>query len=211
MNSSRRFISSSCSGGHSSNISSMVVAIATISPRMLRTNLVSPSFDRGKEITVSVMMTSAIRTYASAGPNLERHYCGKAPITFPMMFAVVYLSSKLGQRALLCHQVTPSRWIPWTALMGVQQQDASEQRLRQSRFNIAIGMFLSNAIVLLHSSRRRGVRGRVGCYPGQRAGEPDFDPPAAVTVAPALLAALVASCMRAAITNGLKERTAKML
>ena len=90
--------------------------------------------------------------------------------------------------------------------MGVQQQDASEQRRRQSRFNIAIGMFLSNAIVLLHSSRRRGVRGRVGCYPGQRAGESDFDPPAAVTVAPALLAALVASCMRAAIYEWV-ERT----
>src|SRR6266404_3827105 len=65
MNSSRRFISSTCSGEHSSNISSRVVAIATISPRMLRTNLVSVSFDRGKEMTVPDIMTFLCLTVSS--------------------------------------------------------------------------------------------------------------------------------------------------
>src|SRR3954467_2163423 len=40
---------------------------------------------------------SAIGTYASAGARLGPSFLWTAPITFPMMFAVVYLSAKLGQ------------------------------------------------------------------------------------------------------------------
>ncbi|MDB4954412.1 MAG: hypothetical protein JWO36_1981 [Myxococcales bacterium] len=40
---------------------------------------------------------SAIGTYASAGAALGPSFLWTAPVTFPMMFAVVYLSSKLGQ------------------------------------------------------------------------------------------------------------------
>ena len=40
---------------------------------------------------------SAIGTYASAGARLGPSFLWTAPVTFPMMFAVVYLSSKLGQ------------------------------------------------------------------------------------------------------------------
>ena len=42
---------------------------------------------------------SAIGTYASAGAALGPSFLWTAPVTFPMMFAVVYLSSKLGQVA----------------------------------------------------------------------------------------------------------------
>lgn len=40
---------------------------------------------------------SAIGTYASAGAKLGPAFLWTAPVTFPMMFMVVYLSSKLGQ------------------------------------------------------------------------------------------------------------------
>lgn len=42
---------------------------------------------------------SAIGTYASAGATLGPAFLWTAPLTFPMMFAVVYLCSKLGQVA----------------------------------------------------------------------------------------------------------------
>src|ERR1700687_872447 len=40
---------------------------------------------------------SAIGTYASAGAQLGHSFLWAAPLTLPMMFAVVYLSAKLGQ------------------------------------------------------------------------------------------------------------------
>jgi Mn2+/Fe2+ NRAMP family transporter len=42
---------------------------------------------------------SAIGTYATAGAKLGPSFLWTAPATFPMMFAVVYLSAKLGQVA----------------------------------------------------------------------------------------------------------------
>src|ERR1700751_3320115 len=42
---------------------------------------------------------SAIGTYASAGASFGPSMLWTAPVTFPMMFAVVYLCSKLGQVA----------------------------------------------------------------------------------------------------------------
>jgi Mn2+/Fe2+ NRAMP family transporter len=42
---------------------------------------------------------SAIGTYAAAGATLGPSFLWVAPVAFPMMFAVVYLSSKLGQVA----------------------------------------------------------------------------------------------------------------
>jgi NRAMP (natural resistance-associated macrophage protein)-like metal ion transporter len=42
---------------------------------------------------------SAIGTYATAGATLGPSFLWTAPATFPMMFAVVYLSAKLGQVA----------------------------------------------------------------------------------------------------------------
>src|SRR4051812_36480960 len=40
---------------------------------------------------------SAIGTYATAGAKIGPSFLWTAPVTFPMMVAVVYLSSKLGQ------------------------------------------------------------------------------------------------------------------
>ena len=40
---------------------------------------------------------SAIGTYATAGAKLGPSFLWVAPVTLPMMFAVVYLSSKIGQ------------------------------------------------------------------------------------------------------------------
>ena len=66
---------------------------------------------------------SAIGTYASAGAALGPAFLWTAPVTFPMMCAVVYLSAKLGQVAGkgLFHVIRDnySRWILYPALIGV--------------------------------------------------------------------------------------------
>jgi Mn2+/Fe2+ NRAMP family transporter len=58
---------------------------------------------------------SAIGTYASAGAALGPAFLWTAPVTFPMMCAVVYLSAKIGQVAGkgLFHVIKDhySRWI----------------------------------------------------------------------------------------------------
>ncbi|WP_309142352.1 Nramp family divalent metal transporter [Bradyrhizobium sp. sGM-13] len=66
---------------------------------------------------------SAIGTYASAGAQFGPALLWTAPVTFPMMFAVVYLSSKLGQvtgRGLF-HVIKEHYpgWILWPALIAV--------------------------------------------------------------------------------------------
>lgn len=66
---------------------------------------------------------SAIGTYASAGAKFGPSFLWVAPVMFPMMFAVVYLSSKLGQvsgkglfDAIRDHY---PKWILNVALIGV--------------------------------------------------------------------------------------------
>ena len=66
---------------------------------------------------------SAIGTYAAAGASLGPSFLWTAPVTFPMMFAVVYLSSKLGQVAgkglfAVIRDHYP-RWLLYGALIGV--------------------------------------------------------------------------------------------
>jgi NRAMP (natural resistance-associated macrophage protein)-like metal ion transporter len=66
---------------------------------------------------------SAIGTYASAGAKFGPALLWTAPVTFPMMFTVVYLSSKLGQvsgRGLF-HAIRDymPQWVLWTTLTGV--------------------------------------------------------------------------------------------
>ena len=66
---------------------------------------------------------SAIGTYASAGAKLGASFLWTAPVTLPMMFAVVYLSAKLGQvsgRGLFqaIRDYYP-RWILYPTLVGV--------------------------------------------------------------------------------------------
>ena len=66
---------------------------------------------------------SAIGTYASAGAAIGPAFLWTAPVTFPMMCAVVYLSAKLGQVSGkgLFHVIKDHypRWILWPALIGV--------------------------------------------------------------------------------------------
>jgi NRAMP (natural resistance-associated macrophage protein)-like metal ion transporter len=66
---------------------------------------------------------SAIGTYAAAGAQFGPGFLWTAPVTFPMMFAVVYLCSKLGQVAgkglfAVIHDHYP-RWLLYSALAGV--------------------------------------------------------------------------------------------
>src|SRR3954462_3774895 len=66
---------------------------------------------------------SAIGTYATAGAKLGPSFLWTAPVTLPMMFAVVYLSSKLGQvtgKGLfdVIRDRYP-RWILHVSLVGV--------------------------------------------------------------------------------------------
>jgi NRAMP (natural resistance-associated macrophage protein)-like metal ion transporter len=66
---------------------------------------------------------SAIGTYASAGAKLGPSFLWTAPVTFPMMVAVVYLSSKLGlasgQGLFAIIRRHYSRWFLGTILIGV--------------------------------------------------------------------------------------------
>ncbi len=66
---------------------------------------------------------SAIGTYASAGAQLGTSFLWTAPVTFPMMVAVVYLSSKLGmvsgQGLFAVIRAYYSRWFLYAVLIGV--------------------------------------------------------------------------------------------
>ncbi len=66
---------------------------------------------------------SAIGTYASAGAKLGPSFLWTAPVTFPMMVAVVYLSSKLGlasgEGLFAVIRRHYSRWFLLTILIGV--------------------------------------------------------------------------------------------
>src|SRR5246127_388689 len=66
---------------------------------------------------------SAIGTYAAAGASFGPSFLWTAPLTFPMMFAVVYLCSKLGQVAgqglfAVIRRYYP-RWLLYSLLVGV--------------------------------------------------------------------------------------------
>lgn len=66
---------------------------------------------------------SAIGTYASAGAAFGPAFLWTAPFTFPMMFAVVYLSAKLGQVAgeglFAVMRKHYSRWLLYPTLAGM--------------------------------------------------------------------------------------------
>lgn len=66
---------------------------------------------------------SAIGTYAAAGAKFGPSFLWTAPATFPMMVAVVYLSSKLGlvagEALFTCIRRNYSRWFLFAVLTGV--------------------------------------------------------------------------------------------
>jgi NRAMP (natural resistance-associated macrophage protein)-like metal ion transporter len=89
---------------------------------------------------------SAIGTYASAGAQFGTSLLWAAPVTFPMMFAVVYLSSKLGQvtgKGLFSSiKEHYSPWVLWPALVGVLAGNIIEAAADLGGMAAALGMFI---------------------------------------------------------------------
>jgi NRAMP (natural resistance-associated macrophage protein)-like metal ion transporter len=89
---------------------------------------------------------SAIGTYASAGAQFGPAILWTAPATLPMMFAVVYLSSKLGQVTGkgLFHVIKErySRWILWPALIGVLVGNTIEAAADLGGMAAALNLFI---------------------------------------------------------------------
>src|SRR3954464_6216029 len=89
---------------------------------------------------------SAIGTYASAGAQFGTSLLWTAPVTFPMMFAVVYLSSKLVQVTgkVLFHVIKENypRWILWPALIGVLIGNTIEAAADIGGMAAALGLFI---------------------------------------------------------------------
>jgi Mn2+/Fe2+ NRAMP family transporter len=88
---------------------------------------------------------SAIGTYASAGAKFGASILWTAPVTFPMMFAVVYLSSKLGQVAgkglfAVIRDHYP-RWLLHTVLAGVLFGNTFEAAADIGAMAAAINLF----------------------------------------------------------------------
>src|SRR5215208_4289864 len=89
---------------------------------------------------------SAIGTYASAGAKFGASFLWMAPVTFPMMYAVVYLSSKLGQvtgRGLF-HVIKDNypSWILWPALVGVLIGNTIEAAADLGGMAAALNLFI---------------------------------------------------------------------
>lgn len=89
---------------------------------------------------------SAIGTYASAGASIGPAFLWTAPVTFPMMYAVVYLSSKLGQVSGkgLFHNLKEhySRWLLWPTLVGVLIGNVIEAAADLGGMAAAIALFV---------------------------------------------------------------------
>jgi NRAMP (natural resistance-associated macrophage protein)-like metal ion transporter len=89
---------------------------------------------------------SAIGTYASAGAKFGYAFLWMAPVTMPMMFAVVYLASRLGMvsgRALFqaIHDFYP-RWVLYPLLVGVVAGNVIEAAADLGGMAAALNMFV---------------------------------------------------------------------
>ena len=98
---------------------------------------------------------SAIGTYAQAGAQLGYRILWTAPVTFPMMVAVVYLSGKLGQvtgqglfGVLRDHA---PRWLLYTVLLGVVTGNIIEAAADIGGMSAAIGILvpLSQPLIII--------------------------------------------------------------
>lgn len=90
---------------------------------------------------------SAIGTYASAGAQFGTAILWLAPVVLPMMFTVVYLSSKLGQvsgRGLfqVIRDFYP-RWLLWAVLVGVTIGNTIEAAADLGGMAAALGIFIA--------------------------------------------------------------------
>jgi Mn2+/Fe2+ NRAMP family transporter len=89
---------------------------------------------------------SAIGTYASAGAKYGTALLWTAPVTFPMMFTVVYLSAKLGQvsgRGLF-HAIRDflPRWVLVVTLAGVMVGNTIEAAADLGGMAAAVNLYL---------------------------------------------------------------------
>ncbi|MER8401552.1 Nramp family divalent metal transporter [Mesorhizobium sp. M1348] len=96
---------------------------------------------------------SAIGTYASAGARFGPDLLWTAPVTLPMMYVVVYLSSKLGQvsgRGLF-HVIKDfyPRWLLWSVLLGVLIGNTIEAAADLGGMAAATNMFVPLPIPLI--------------------------------------------------------------
>src|SRR4051812_910975 len=96
---------------------------------------------------------SAIGTYASAGAQFGPSLLWTAPVTFPMMFAVVYLTSKLGQVTgkglfhVIKERYPP--WILWPTLIGVLIGNTIEAAADLGGMAAALNLFIPIPIPLI--------------------------------------------------------------
>lgn len=108
---------------------------------------------------------SAIGTYASAGAKWGFALLWMAPLTFPMMYAVVYLSSKLGQvtgqglfEVIRDHF---PKWVLYPALIGVILGNMIEAAADIGGMAAAIGLLIplpKNVIVVLTAAMILGLQ-----------------------------------------------------
>jgi NRAMP (natural resistance-associated macrophage protein)-like metal ion transporter len=100
---------------------------------------------------------SAIGTYAAAGASLGPAFLWTAPVTFPMMFAVVYLCSKLGQVAgkglfAVIRENYP-KWLLYfflvTAVVGNVIEAGADLGGMAAALNVIIPVPISGMVVVL--------------------------------------------------------------
>src|SRR5919202_2931044 len=89
---------------------------------------------------------SAIGTYAAAGAKVGPAFLWTAPVTLPMMFAVVYLSAKLGQVTgqglfAVIRQYYP-RWLLYATLTGVMIGNTIEAAADLGGMAAALNLFV---------------------------------------------------------------------
>jgi NRAMP (natural resistance-associated macrophage protein)-like metal ion transporter len=89
---------------------------------------------------------SAIGTYASAGAKLGPSFLWTAPVTFPMMVAVVYLSAKLGQVTgeglFAVIRKNYPRWFLYAVLTGVLIGNTIEAAADIGGMSAALNLFV---------------------------------------------------------------------
>src|SRR4051812_27947431 len=96
---------------------------------------------------------SAIGTYASAGARFGLSFLWIAPVLLPMMYAVVYLSAKLGQvygkglfAAIRDHY---PRWVLFTALAGAVTGNIIEAAADLGGIGAALGIMIPIPVPIL--------------------------------------------------------------
>jgi Mn2+/Fe2+ NRAMP family transporter len=104
---------------------------------------------------------SAIGTYASTGAQFGPAALWMAPVTMPMMYAVVYLSSKLGQvsgRGLfrVIREFYP-RWLLWAVLAGVMVGNTIEAAADLGGMAAALNIFVPAPIPWLAAGIAAGI------------------------------------------------------